>query len=200
MENPEDKQDSRYRIANNMNRLTDSELIDVLKKRKLYQPEAAELAILEAIRRGIIHSEQDLFSPGFETPATKFSLFPYPDSDTVRDKILKSLMRSLMIVALIPVYFGVMKFGVSKYAEGTALISLGVIWVALAWFIMNRAERRIIYPMILLTILSMIYAGRILFAFQYLSWTDILFPIILFLFIVYALFYAYTLLRKQDVK
>jgi hypothetical protein len=109
-------------------------------------------------------------------------------------------MRSLMIVALIPAYFGVMKFGVSKYAEGAGLISLGVIWVAIAWFIMNRAERRLIYPMLLLTFLSMIYAGRICFAYQYLSWTDILFPIILFLFIVYALFYSYTLLRKQHVK
>jgi hypothetical protein len=198
MEDLENKQDSHHRAANRINGLSNGELITVLKKRKGYQPEAAELAIQEAIRRGIIHSEQDLVSPEFDLPATKFTLFPNPDSEFVRDKIVRSLMRSLMIVAIIPVYFGVMKYEVSKYVEGTGLISLGVIWVAIAWFIMTKSERRLILPMVLLAVMSMIYAGRILFAYQYLRWTDIFFPVVLYFFIFYALFYARSLLRNRN--
>ena len=37
---------------------TDDELRIVLKKRKLYRIEAADFAIQEAIRRGLIYSEQ----------------------------------------------------------------------------------------------------------------------------------------------
>ena len=51
------------------------ELINVLKKRKQYQKEAAEVAIQEAIKRGLIYSEQDLFADEFQDKVNTFSIF-----------------------------------------------------------------------------------------------------------------------------
>lgn len=197
MKKKNNAQDSTRPMVDRIQGLSNPELITVLKKRALYQPEAAGMAIQEAIRRGIIHSEEDLHSPEFETSVSRFSIFPYSDSEQIREKIVKSLMRSVMIAAIIPVYFGVMKFLIPKYIEGTCLISTGVIWVAMAWFIMERSERKLILPMIILTVLSIIYTGRIMLAYSHLKWSDYFITIVLYLFIFYALSYTYTLLKNR---
>ncbi len=195
---PEDTQEARHRMVNRINGLSDSDLKIALKKRALYQPEAVDLLILEAKSRGIIHNDEDLQSPEFNAPATGFTLFPCPDSAYMRDKIVRSLMRSVMIAAIIPVYFGITKFEVNKYIEGSALISLGVIWVAMAWFVMERRVRKLIVPMGALALLSILYAGRIMMAYQHLSWTDIFIPVVLYLFTFYALYYTWSLLKGED--
>ena len=66
------KPDFRSSILNN----SDEEILVILKKRKQYQPEAAKLAIQEAIKRGLINSEQDLFSEKFQEQSSKSFLFP----------------------------------------------------------------------------------------------------------------------------
>jgi hypothetical protein len=182
--------------------LSKEELLTALKNRKGYEPEATEVIIREAIRRGLIDSEDDLLSPEFNPVPARFTFFPCPGSEMARNRIIKSLMRSLMIPGIIPVYFGIMKFGIPKYIEGAALVSLGAIWITMALFIMLRYERKLIYPMTLLLILSMIYAGRILLAHQYPTWTDIFIPVVLYLFAIYSLIYAFILLtvKKQEKK
>ena len=39
--------------------ISDQEIVNILKMRKHYQPEAAQTAVNEALKRGIIHSEDD---------------------------------------------------------------------------------------------------------------------------------------------
>ena len=48
--------------------LSREDLVKVLKKRKQYQPEAAEEAVREALRRGIIRREEELASPEYDEP------------------------------------------------------------------------------------------------------------------------------------
>ena len=101
-----------------------------------------------------------------------------------------------MIPGLIPIIYGVTKFLLPKYAEGAGLISLGVIWIAMIWFVMERKEKRLILPLFLLALLSMIYAGRLLSFFKYLKVIDVLVPLVLYALIFYFLFYVLSLLRK----
>jgi hypothetical protein len=70
---------------------TDDELRKVLKKRKLYQKEAAEFAIQEAIRRGIIYSDQDLFAKEFKDEPDKFSIFPSIENEKTSTKFKTSI-------------------------------------------------------------------------------------------------------------
>lgn len=196
MEEEKDDNQLWQQLKERMQGYPDEELITILKKRKHYRPEAAKLATEEAIRRGLIHSEQDLFSPKFETPPLKFSFFPYIDNETTRVRVIKSLSRSLMITGIIPIIWGIMKFPLQKYLEGASLLSLGLIWTGMAWLVMTRRERRFLSPLFVIALLSAIYAVRILLAFQQLRPMDILVPAVVYGIVFYALFYIRSLLKK----
>jgi hypothetical protein len=173
-----------------------------LKKRKGYEPDAEQIIIREAIRRGLIHSGEDLNSPEFNPPSVRFTIFPNPESEISRGKIIKSLMRSVMIPGVIPVYYGILKFAIPKYLEGAALISVGIFWILMALLVTMKSERRLIFPMLFFLILSMVYAGRIIFAHNHLRWTDILVPVVLYIFALYSLIYSYILTgdKKAETK
>jgi len=196
----ENMEDFRSHLMESMKAMTNDELVTVLKRRKQYQPDAEVMAVNEALRRGLIQSEADLDTPAFSEPRPGFTLFPCPEEKEAADKLFKSLMRSLMIVGLIPVVFGVMKFMFPKHLEGTALISLGILWLAFAWFAMEKRLIRLLYPILVLTLLSMIYAARMLLVIKYLKWSDILIPVVLYMAIFYLIFYARSILRRIGQK
>lgn len=178
--------------------LSREELLEALKNRKEYKPEAAEIIVRESFRRGLIGSEDDLNSPQFNAAPRRFTIFPCPESEHSRGKIVKSLMRSAMIAGVIPVYYGLLKFSIPKIAEGGILVSVGAIWILMALVIMLKEERKLVFPMFFLLILSSLYAGRIMLAYQHLRWTDIFIPGILFLYLVYCLTYTFVLLKKAN--
>lgn len=184
------------RLAVKMSEYSDEEIILILRKRRLYEPQAQKIAITEAIRRGIIHSEQDLFSDNFKPRPAGFTLFPYPEKKEVILKIVKSMSRALLLAGIIPIIFGILKFQVFKYAEGSAMVLVGLIWITSAWMIFSRQEKKFLTPMLVLAALSGVYVARILFLLKGLRVMDYVIPSILFLVILYSLFYLRSLLRK----
>ena len=198
MDKNQQLQDRRTRMEEKILGLSREELMIALKKRKGYEPEAEEIIVKEAKRRGLILSESDLDLPQFNPSSGRFTLFPVPESEASRNKILKSLMRSLMIPGVIPVYFGILKFTISKYPEGVGLIFLGLIWISMALIVMLKSERRLLFPMFLLLLLSIVYGGRIMLAYSHLKWADIFIPVVLYLFAFYALYYANSLLKGRQ--
>ncbi len=127
---------------------------------------------------------------------SKYTFFPCPENKNARIKLFRSLLRGIMIAGIIPVVYGIMKFPLREYVEGVALISLGAVWIGMAWFIMERHEKRLFVPMGILALLSMVYTGRILLLFKYPEWSDFLVPVVLYGVIFYFLLYARNLLRK----
>jgi hypothetical protein len=184
------------RLAIKMSEYNDEEIISILQKHKLYEPEAQKIAIDEAIRRGIIRSEQDLFSENFKTEPSRFTLFPHPEKKETILKILKSLSRALLVAGVIPIVFGVLKFQVFKYAEGSALVLVGLIWITSAWIIFSRQDKRFWPPLLVIALLSALYVARILFLLKGLRVMDYVVPSILFLVIFYSLLYLRALIRK----
>jgi hypothetical protein len=190
--------DRKTRIEEKILGLSRDELMLALKKRKGYEPEAEEIIVKEALRRGMIQSENDLELPEYNLPKRHFTFFPVPESEVSRKKIISSLMRSLMIPGVIPIYFGILKFGIPKYPEGTALIFSGLIWISMALVVMLKSERRLLFPMFLLVLLSLVYGGRIMLAYSHLRWSDIFIPVVLYFFTFYALFYVHYLIRGKQ--
>lgn len=197
MDKNQQHQDRKSRMEERILGLSRDELTSALKKRKGYEPVAEEIIVREAIRRGLIESVSDLDLPEFNPPSARFTLFPVPESEVSRNKIIRSLMRSLMIPGLIPIYFGFLKFAIPKYLEGAGLISAGAIWIMMALIVMLKSERRLLFPMFLLLILSIVYAGRIMLAYSYLRWTDIFIPVVMYLFAFYSLYYSNSLLKTR---
>ncbi|MFV0590193.1 MAG: hypothetical protein ACK5M7_02300 [Draconibacterium sp.] len=108
---------------------SNEEIIQVLKKRTYYTPEAASLAIEEAIKRGIIHSEEDLYSDEFKVEELSFSWFPPISNRNTREKIRKSIARSLVIVGLIPLVFGIVEMNRGVELEKGLILVFGLTWI-----------------------------------------------------------------------
>ncbi|WP_346854090.1 hypothetical protein [uncultured Draconibacterium sp.] len=120
---------SQSDFRNDIPKYSDEQIIDILKKRDHYQPEAAKLAIEEAIKREIIHSEQDLFSEEFRVEELNRSMFPKIEDDSLRNRIRKSIARSLVISGLIPTVYGLVQFNAGQKLSGAHLILFGLLWI-----------------------------------------------------------------------
>ncbi len=178
--------------------MNDTELKEVLRKRNHYRQVAVNLAIKEAIRRGIIRSENDLEAPSFSDPGRKFSWFPSPDNPESRNRLLRSLVRSLMITGIIPVIMGIMKISLEKYAEGSGLVGLGMIWWTLGWFLIKRREKKMVWLMLSMAFLSLLYVLRLLNIYESLAWTDYMVFLAVYGVIFYSLFYISSILKKSE--
>lgn len=196
METDEDK-DYREQLEKRFREMNDTDLREVLKKRKQYRQVAENLAIKEAIRRGIIQSENDLESPGFTDPGSRFSWFPSPDNPGSRNKLLRSLVRSLMIAGIIPVIMGIMKISLQKYAEGSGLAGLGLIWWALGWLLIKRRDKKIVWIMLSMALLSLLYVARLMNAYESLAWMDYLVFFAVYGVIFYSLLFILSILSIQ---
>ena len=110
---------------------TDEELVSVLKRRSQYRKEAVDFAISEAIRRGIIFSEQDLFDEKFSEEKHGFSWLPVPHTKDARGRVKKSILRSLFISGLIPLVYGAFQMYRGVDFPSEAAIAFGFIWILL---------------------------------------------------------------------
>jgi hypothetical protein len=188
------------RLERRFREMPDADVTEVLKKRDQYQRSAIDFAVREALRRGLIHSEEEMDEPRFSQESARFTLFPLPEKTETRTKIFRSLCRSLMIAGVIPAFYGVMKLSSQRFTEGTALISIGVIWIGMSWFLMERSEKWLIFPLFFLLLISVPYVVRIMTWHISLKWTDFFIPSVLFVLIVYSLFYVYAILKNQPAR
>lgn len=194
-----DSNDNEFwdRLKVRMTEYRDEEIMDILRKINLYEPPARKLALEEAIRRKLIHSEQDLFAPDFAPKKLKFSLFPSSEKRETVTRTIRSLSRALLLAGVIPVIFGILKFQVAKYGEGSALMLTGLVWISAAWMVYTRQDHRYWSPLWIITLLSAAYVARILILLKGLRTMDYVVPAILFLVVFYCLFYLRFLLKKS---
>jgi len=177
---------------------SDNDLVSILKKRDMYQAEAATSAIREAIRRGIIHSDQDLFDEKFRPQPSRFLLFPVPEKKHVQEKLTNSIIRTMVISGLIPLIEGVL-----KYRSGYPEKSMPVLIFALSWIILSLLLmlKRKFTPVILLLLNTAALAYLLLRHFQKvhlmpMEWMIALFVIFLNFYLL--LFYNKIIKSKND--
>lgn len=185
-------------LREKMTHYTDHEITDILRKRKSYEPEAVRIATDEAIRRNLIHSEQDLFSDKYSDQPTSWTLFPCPENKETRDKIIRSMSRVLMLVGVIPAIYGVLKFQTGKYPEGVAIFVAGLLWVFAAFMIFSRKDRRFWAPILVVGFLGLVYVSRMFLLVKGLRVMDYVVPGILFLVVFYVLFFLRAMLIRQS--
>ena len=167
----------------------DNEILEILKKRNYYEPEAAELAIKEAIKRGLIYSENDLVAEEFRMEPLRFKLFPPIEKDHQKEKIRKSIARALVITGVIPVVWGFIRINDGIKFEGSILVLLGAIWIFLSSRIFSRVTPEIIRMLFVILAVSVIYVAKVLVSFRSIVFMDVFIPVVLFGFIVYGLIF-----------
>jgi len=168
---------------------SDEELLEILRKRKQYQPEAAQVAIDEAIKRGLIHSEQDLFSEKYQQNTSPYSLFPTIENERARNKTRKSIARIFLISGAMPVIWGAIKVLEDRFYEGVLLIVLGGIWMFAAAKQFKAVDIKSIYLLYLLLAAAVAYIAKIIAGLQNPAFMDFLIPSLLLLFFIYGLVY-----------
>lgn len=168
---------------------SDEEILAILKKRKHYRPEAVKVAVAEAIMRGLIHSEQDLFSEEFREEQLKFSVFPNIENETIRLKTRKSIARSLLIVGAIPTVWGGFNFYLTEKFENIALMLLGAVWIFCSFQLMKQPSGKIVNLMFLLLVATVAYVVKLFASLSSVSFFDVFFAIITGLLVLYSLIY-----------
>jgi len=153
---------------------TDDELRKVLIKRKLYQKEAADFAIQEAIKRGLIFSEQDLFAREFKHEPEKFSIFPIIENEKARAKFKKSITRSLLIMGVIPLVWGGVIIFETLSLEGILIFVFGAAWSLTSFQLMRSVNIKLVYFMFLLLALLIAYLVKTMIAANSLTTIDVL--------------------------
>ncbi len=167
---------------------SDEEIKNVLKKRRLYQEDAADFAIQEAIRRGIIFSEQDLFAKEYKHVPEKFSLFPTIENVKARVKFKRSISRSLLILGAIPLVFGGIEIFEYQSIEGVIVFIFGVVWSLTSYQLMRRTmDKKLVYLMLLLLFLAVGYIIKMMVSIHSLTTIDVLVTIIGVGFVLYGI-------------
>lgn len=174
--------------------LPDKEILDILKKREHYQKLASEAAIQEAIKRGLIHSEQDLFAKEYQVEPLRFSIFPFIESENNRKKIRKSLLRSLLIAGVVPIVWGGLKIYRIEQLEGIALTLLGILWCGITFQLMKNAGSKMVYILFIMWAAAAIYLAKLIYSMPNIILTDIFIAVVCCLLVLYGLLF----MRKLD--
>ncbi len=178
-----------------MQELEDEQLRKVLKKRNLYQEEAAKAAIREAIRREIIASEEDLHAPDFRHEPLKPRLFPLIENPRNKFRIRRSVSRGLLLAGLLPTIWGMVRLNAGVPVEGIVLIGFGLLWMALSASLIRRFSMTSVRLLFVLAVLSLIYIVRWMIVTPQILFMDLFIIIVLYALMAYGLFFV---LRLKD--
>ena len=180
-------------FENTMGSLNDEQLKEVLKKRNLYQPEAAQAAIKEAIKRGLIYSEEDLVNTEYRAKPMKKKLFPEIENIKIRVKIRKSLARGLLLSGILPLIYGVVRMNAGSANEGALVLLFGVVWMGISAWLIRQYSKTAISILFGLAGLSAIYTIILLVSQPRFVFMDKFIVATLYLLIAYGLAYLFRL-------
>ncbi len=175
---------------------SDEQLIEILKLRKHYQPEAAKLAVQEAIRRKIIYSEQDLMAEEFRCEELHFSFFPRIKRQENRVKIRRSIARSLVLCGVLPLVFGFMEIKAEKLPEGLLILLFGVFWMISSAQLVKAYHQLFVKSLMIGAVTALVFISYHILSMSSFSLMDIF----LLLAITGFIFYGLLFLQKMHQK
>lgn len=178
--------------------LTDTEIHEILQLRNSYQKNAAQAAIAEAIRRGIIQSEQDLFSEEYRQPNNRSSrFFPAIYKAEQKEKMLASIHRINFIVGIIPLIFSGLNYFKGEILPCIAYAGVGATWLYLSFRLSKTKSELIIKLMLTLLLAAFTYSIYAVSILKSLQIMDLAVTVIAFSVPGYCLMFARSILRNR---
>lgn len=173
-----------------MAELDDEQLKEVLKKRSLYQKEAAALAVSEAVKRGLINSESDLSNPEFSETKLKRQLFPEINDEKTRFRVIKSISRVILLAGLIPAVLGAMRLSQGNNEQGVLMIGFALIWMATAYSMYRKFSKIRLFTLAIFTFISLLFTAIIMIFQLGITFMDKFIVTVLYLLTIYGLIYV----------
>jgi hypothetical protein len=144
---------------------TDAGILEILKNHKNYQEAAVGAAVKIAVERQLIHSEQDLLGPEFQTSSPSgFTIFPEITSDYHRQRLVGSIFRFLYVMSLLPIIYGFLKYGEGLIDQTYLGAGFGIIWFILCVLLKRTQKLIILIPLFGLLLLQGVFAGMKIFS------------------------------------
>lgn len=177
---------------------SDQQIKEILKNHHDYQESAVTAAIKIAIERELIHSDQDLMAPEYQTRTVyKMTAFPdIPDAYQYK-KIVRSIFRVLFFVSFIPIIFGFLKYAEGQLSMSYLGIGIGLFWLALTFILMKTKKMIIIFIQIMFIIPLAVMLGIRLTKQEIFPVTDMLVLMIMTALIIYFLLYLRKLILTK---
>ena len=177
---------------------SDQQIKDILKNHKDYQEPAVAAAVKIAIERELIHTEQDLLGPEYQSQISeKWSAFPEIPNALLYKRMMATIFRVLFLASVIPIIYGII-----KYAEGQQIMTYLGVGVGLAWliitFILFKTKKLIVlFLQLIMIILVFFILGYWLLSQRYFQKTDMLVLVIGTIVLLYLLFYLKKLIQTK---
>ena len=177
---------------------SDHQIKEILRNHKNYQEPAVIAAVKIAIERELIHNEQDLLAPEYQSSQIDgFSFFPQITNAYHYKKVVASIFRTLFIVSLLPIIFGVLKYAESQLNMTFLGIGLGLIWLILTFLLYKRKKLLILNIQIILLVFIFFGLGYRMFNLEVFKVADLLILVIGTTLILYFLLYLRKLLQTK---
>lgn len=168
---------------------SDERIIEILKQRDHYQTEAAKLAIDEAIKRGIIYSEQDLFADEYKVEPLESSIIPKIVKQENKNKIRRSIARSLVICGVLPMVYGLVKMNSGSTIEDGLILFVGIGWIFCSSQLIKAYQKVFVFTLMAASTISLAYILLKLLLAKSFVFMDFFIPLSLCLLIIYGLFF-----------
>jgi len=177
---------------------SDQQIKEVLKNHKNYQEPAVTAAVKIAIERELIHSEQDLLAPEYQSTASEgWTLFPEILIYQPYKKLVASIFRVLFLSSLIPIIFGVLKYAEGQLNMTYLGVGLGLIWLIINYIVFKTQNLIVLFFQIIILLIVSIGLGYKIFSQQFFKVTDVVVLVIGSMLLLYFLLYLKKLIQTK---
>lgn len=170
-----------------MGEKNDDQLKEVLRKRRYYQADAVQVAIHEAVDRGLIGSEDDLVGPEFREEPIKRKFIPEIENEHLRAKIRKSIARGMLIAGILPTIWGYVRLNAGHGGEGMALLAFGITWIGFSARLIRGVSQNAVKILFALVVVSLVYVGRMFLTQPRFVFMDVFIIVVLYFLLFYGL-------------
>lgn len=198
MDSNEQEPDGLSRFYERYTDYTDSQIKAILKNHRNYQEPAIGAAVKIAIERQLIHTEQDLLGPEYQSaPSAGLSVFPEITDAYQYKKVIASIFRVLFFMALIPIIFGALKYSEDQLNMSYIGAGLGIIWVILTFFLLKTEKMFIANIQIVLIFLALFGIGYSILLQDTFRIVDLIVLVIGTMLALYFILYLKHLFRSK---
>ena len=177
---------------------TDGQIKEILKNHRNYQESAVSAAVRIAIERKLIHTEQDLLGPEYQSkPSAGLSLFPEITNAYQYKKVVASIFRVLFFIALIPIIFAALKYSEGQLNMTFMGAGIGIIWAILTFILLKTEKMVVANIQIFLLIFALFGIGYQILIQNTVQVTDLLILVIGTLLSLYFLLYLKQLIKSK---
>jgi len=133
----------------------DEQILEILKNHKDYREAAIVAAVKIAIERQLIHSEQDLLAPEFQNSrSSQFTAFPEITNDYHRQKLIGSIFRFMLVISIIPIIYGFLKYREGQFDQTYLGAGVGIIWLLLC--LLLKKTKKIVFMIMMFVLLVIV--------------------------------------------